>query len=61
MSYWIPRETLPTMFSTNGMDLSEPTLDGGGVVVMHTGAAVDREAIMLTSSGTHFGISIEEC
>ena len=28
---------------------------------MHAGAAVDREAVMLTSSGTHFGISIEEC
>ena len=35
--------------------------DGGGVVVVHTGAAVDGEAIMLTSSGTHFGMSIVDC
>ena len=34
--------------------------DGGGVVVVHTGAAVDGNPIMLTSSGTHFGGSIME-
>ena len=30
------------------------------MVVVHTGAAVDGEAIMLTSSGTHFGGSVVE-
>ena len=35
--------------------------DGGGVVVVHAGAAVDGEAIMLASSGTHLGLSVVEC
>ena len=35
--------------------------DGGCVVVVHAGMAVDGEAIMLTSSGAHFGLSVVEC
>ena len=35
--------------------------DGGCVVVVHAGAAMNRETIMLASSGTHLGLSIVEC
>ena len=35
--------------------------DSGGVVVVHATAAVDGEAIMLTFSRTHLGLSIVKC
>ena len=34
--------------------------DGGCVVVMHAGAVVNGETIMLASSGTHLGLSVVE-